>query len=251
MSVNLWKPPTLSDGRQIITTTAFGNELDVYFCSRGDDVTNGLKLRGEHFVCTKTDSGDASFEWQYITSVHINGGMVTYRNASVVDKDNCDYVRYQIYAPATVGTSNPGSGGYNKVDMGGGAHMYTRNATNEGDWDLNLTEKLNANVDFTKVTPIPANGAGDFDYNPDTEAVTLNSSGTGNSYLFDFNYVLTEIVNDEKMDGDGVVPFTVPATYIAKKLHPHWKHKVLIHRHTTGTLKVFWDVFGARVGARP
>lgn len=237
--------PKSSDGRQIFMPSVVSDDLDVCFSSCGDDVTNGVKLCGTRLQLQQTDSGTNTFEWQYITKIYINGGNVVYNNAIYGD-----YIKYEIYAPATVGTQNVGAGAYDKYSLGGGANMFIPNGTTEGDWDLNLTEKLNSNVDFTKVVPIPASdNDGYFDYDEDTELVTLNATGTGNSNLFDFDFKLIEFINDVGIMGTRYQSFT-PGSYGAKKLQPHYKHKVSLYRSDTGTVSIVWNIFIGRVDAR-
>lgn len=236
-----------ADGKQFVAPSTFNKNLGVYFCNRGDDVDNNLRLRGPFLKLSKTDEGDAEFIWQYIDPVYISGGMLVYENALFGD-----YIRYQIIAPASPCTNNPGAGIYDKVPNGEGGNLFVPNATQQGDWDLNLAEKLNNNVNFTKVTPIQVNdNTGFFDYDITTQAVVLNTSQTGNCHLFDADYILTEFVNDVHVIGSREKSFLVPASFAARELYPHWKHKVMIHRSGNGTINACWDILVGREKARP
>lgn len=248
MGFDFRKPPTTKDGRTILMPSIFGDELDIYFNGRSDDVTNNLKLRGTRMDLSQSGVGTNSLTWQYVKRIWIAGGNLIYSGAVLGD-----WIRYQIYAPATEGTSNPGAGVYDKYQIGASAYMYIPNATQEGDWDLNLTEKLNGNVDFTKVVPIPSGGDGffDYDFNSDSGDVTLNVNQTGNAYLFDFDFVLLEVINDVGILGSRSLSFTLPASWGAKALQPQWKHTVTINHEDSGTLETTWHLIPGRDGARP
>lgn len=249
MGFDFRKQPMTKDGRVINMPSIFGDALDIYFSGRGDDITNNTKLRGTRLDLIQEGAGTNSLTWQYNNRMWIAGGILIYEGASFGD-----WIRYQVYAPATVGTANEGAGVYDKYEIaeGSGLYTYVPNPTQEGGWDLNLTEKLNSNVCFTKVVPIPmTNGFFDYDYDSDCGDVALNVNQTGNTCLFAFDFVLIEIVNDVGILGSRSLQFALPASWGAKVLQPHWKHTVTINHEGTGDLKTTWHLVPGRDGARP
>lgn len=242
------KTPSTTDGRQIILPSTMGDAQEVQFPGSGDDITNGARLGGTDFKCTLTSTGSTTVEFQFMEWISIGGGSARYTGALIGD-----YLHYDAYAPATAGTSNPGAGAYDKYNLGGPCNLYIPNGTTTGDWDLNLTEKHNANVVFTKVVPVPAsNKDGWFDWDSDTYAVTLNANQKGGYNLFDFEIHLTRIIHKGWMLGDGMDEYIVPSGYGSKVLLPHYTHKVTVNKASdTGTLDVVWTVFVGRKTTTP
>lgn len=239
--------PKTSDGRQIILPSTMRDSYDVGFCGQGDDVDNGVNMAGQELAASLSSSGSTTVTWQFISSIDIAGGVLKFSGA-----EWGDYLSYDVVAPATAGTSNPGAGLYDKYPIGEGANMYVPNGTMEGDWDLDLDETLNANVSFTKVVPVPSSGDGFFDYDSASGAVTLNATGTGGYYLFDFEMVLSRFLHKIWIYGTGREDFIVPASYGAKALLPHWQHRVTLHKAgDTGTLECRWFIFLGRSNTQP
>lgn len=242
-------PPTTRDGRQIVLPSTIGDSEEVTFSCVGDDIVNGNRLVGQDLKTSISSAGDSTVTWQYMEWVDVNGGTVRY-----TDANDGDYVHYDIYAPATDGTSNEGAGKYDKYNLGGPYNMFVPNDTHTGDWDLDLNELHNSNVSFRKVVPVPANDNGYFDWDADTYAVTLNAAGTGKYNIFDFEIHLTRIVNKNwliPVSGLVVDEFTVPASYGAKRLLPNYQHKFKCTRVGTGTLKLWWRIFMGRDTTTP
>jgi hypothetical protein len=240
--------PRTADGRPIMLPSTIGDAEEVQFAGTGDDVTNGVRCSGSHLQLQTTVQGLTTIEWQFIEWVSISGGRVRYSDAIYGD---C--FSYEIEAPATVGTSNPGGGWYDKVNLGGSCNIYVPNPTQTGDWDLSLTEKLNENVDITKVTPVPAAAKdGYFDWDQDTYAVTLNTAGKGSYYLFDFDITLTRVINAHHILGNGTSDFIVPASYGAKLLLPHYIHKFILDKaDNTTNITLMWELFLGRLATSP
>ena len=238
--------PTTSDGRQIFLPSTIGDDEDVQFTGRGDDVDNGDRFEGTKFWTTVTASGEVSIEWQFIEWVDLNGGGIHYHGANIGD-----YVHYEVYSVTTSGTNNPGAGDYNKYNLGGPYNMFIPAVPGTGDWDLDLESTLNENVSITTVVPVPADGAGYFDWDEDTGAVTVNTDGTGNYHLFDFPITLTRIINHFPLMGDCQDSFIVPASYGAKKLLPHYKHRITIYHGDESNLDVCWWLFLGRNSTQP
>jgi hypothetical protein len=107
-----------------------------------------------------------------------------------------------------------------------------------GGWNLDLAEKENAHVAFTKVRPVPAPGnAGFFDWNSETGAVTVNAEQKGGYQLIDGDIVINEFVTKVALIGDDHFPLTVPAVRPVRIL-PHWKFVVTLHNSTLKTLQL-------------
>lgn len=249
MGFDFRKPPMTKDGRVINMPSIFGNALDIYFGGRGDDITNNSRLRGPRLDLKQTGDGTNSLTWQYCKRIWVAGGTLIYSGAVFGD-----WIRYDIFAPATAGTSNPGAGEFDKYEIvaESGLYTYIPNATHEGDWDVSLTARCNANVEFSKAVPIPTSGGFfDYDYDSDGGNLTLNTAQTGNTTLFDFDFDLIEIVNDVGILGNRSLPFSLPASWGAKALQPQWKHKVTINHEGSGDLETTWHLVPGRDGARP
>lgn len=246
-STDLRKIPKTTDGRQIMLPSTIGHDEEVQFSGAGDDIENGIRCGGSHLELESTTQGENTFTWQYMEWISISGGRVKYYDAV-----RGDYFHYEIYAPATVGTSNPGGGWYDKYDLGGGYNMFIPNAIQEGDWDLDLAEKLNANVQITKASPVPAaDKDGFFDWDFDAYTLSLNTSGNGGFYLFDFDVTLTRVINTHHIEGDGKSDFIVPASYGAKKLVPHNIHKLILNKASTASTNIAWEIFLGRMSTAP
>lgn len=246
-STDLRRKPRTIDGRQIMLPSTIGDDQEVQFSGSGDDITNGIRCGGSHLQLVSTTQGENVFEWQYIEWIAIGGGRVKHYSATFGDCFN-----YEINAPATVGVSNPGGGWFDKYNLGGEYNMFVPNATQTGDWDLNLEETLNENVLITKVNPvIAADKDGFFDWNQDSYEVSVNSSGEGGYYLFDFEVALTRIINAHHIKGDGGCDFIVPASYSAKTLLPHYIHKVILNKTDTTQSQLTWEIFLGRMSTTP
>lgn len=233
--------PRAEDGKQYYTPDLFplGNFAVHVGC--GDDVANGVRGAGPLCVLSRNTEGSSSLEYQFIDVTLLAGGSL-YRVAGEIG----DYVDFSVIAPATVGAANAGAGAYDKYAVGGGLNMFIPNATTEGDWDLNLTESLNANVAFTKVVPVPAGGTGFFDYDVATNTCSLNPLQEGEYNLFDAALDLTWHVRKAPLLGEGKMCSTVAAVKPAKVL-PHWKFKTTItHGGGSNALQVSWKLFMGR-----
>lgn len=246
--LNIIAAPITRDGRQIMLSSAIGDAQEVQFAGSGDDITEGIRLGGPHHEKAITTAGAHEETWQYMEWVSVAGGRVKYYDAV-----RGDCFGYKIHAPATVGDSNPGAGVYDKYNLGGEFNMYTPNPTMEGDWDLDLSENLNANVNITKVVPVIAKAKdGFFDWNMETGEVTLNLSGTGGYYLFDFAIPLTHIISHHHIVGDGESSFIVPASFGAKLLLPHYIHTIMIDKFdSVQELYLGWEIFLGRETTTP
>lgn len=202
-----------------------------------DDVANN-KRWGGGLVGVKTNNAgnvhaNNNYEWQYIEHIYVGGGML-----HAMDGMYGDWCRYEIVAPLTAGTVNGGgTGDYDKAAHSLGGQMFVPN-TGAGGWDLDLVEKLNANVAFTKVVPVPnpAN-LGHFDWNHDTEAVTQNANGKGAFDIVDTETIIHRYLADVGIMGSHLHPLSMPNIRPAIAL-AHWKHRMKVHVASGGSTEV-------------
>jgi hypothetical protein len=238
--------PYTSDGKPIFSAAMFRGDVEVAHPGRGDDIANGKRWKGQEFKHSTSDAGVTPIAFQFMEWVYIGGG-----NINFVGADVGDWLFYELRAPssAPAETSNPGSGAYAKLDIGGGIHIYCTPGTpgaGAADWDLDLAAKLNANVGFTKVVPVPSPGKGFFNWNSDDESVSYQADGEGDFNLIDAEIQLVSFAPYVQILGDNEESLTVPAAYKGKRLLPHWLHKVHIHNDSAKSLKVVWRLFLTR-----
>ena len=187
-------------------------------------------------------AGEAQYEFQFIEWIYLAGGELFNKGGDVGD-----WLSHEVFAPATEGISDPGDGSYDKVEVapGSGMHIYVPNAENTGDWDLNLSEKLNENVNLSKVVPVPAPaGDGFFDWNPDTEQVVFNSLKKGGFNLYDFEMTLAKFLQKMPIMAG---PIQLTKTGIKpKRVLGQWKSRVTLHNGSEKQLDALWYIYGGR-----
>lgn len=240
MGSTLQLPSYTTDGRQIVLPSTIADNMTVQFTGIADDVANGVIAAGAELKKTGvTTSGDHTQEFQFITYIDICGGTAVYSGAGVGD-----HITYQLYAPGTDGVSNPGAGSFDKVAIGGGINQFV--PAENGDWDLDLEETLNANVGFTKIAPIPYPG-GPFAYDHITNELTVSADGSYIVVDADFTFPIPFVQNAWILDSC-CVELLVPGSYSGKRLLPHWIHKVTVHKEAASEtpLHVLWYMFIGR-----
>ena len=196
----------------------------------GDDIANGTRLGGTAFAIDESTSGNHDVTWQFKDTVYVLGGV-----CESTDADADDVISFGIKAPATAATSNPGAGAYGKQTISAAGARYTVGA---GDYDLNLTEMLNANVCFTKVVPVPnPAGTGYFDYDPLTCAVTANAGATGGYDLLDHAVELSTFVAQIP-----VLPYMDlrDGTIVSTPVLPHYHYRVRYERAVASAFTARW-----------
>jgi hypothetical protein len=256
MPVHIDTPQT-SDGKAIFIPVLFRGDLHSMYLGFGDDITAGTRFDGQILAKKITTTpGDVTVTWQYREWVYIAGGIMTVKAGEVGD-----YAEYRIIAPATVPTSAPGVGAYGKYSLGSYNMIVPAGALGtDPDWNLDLDETLNANVAFTKAVPVPAPtvvvggsevGTGFFDWDSETEEVTLNAQGTGGFHMFDAEVPLATFARFVLL-GSNTFDMRTPSQK-PKRLLPHWQHKVKIHNATDRTsgdpLELAWNIHYARENA--
>jgi hypothetical protein len=238
--------PDVEGGTPVVAANTWPIEQSVMWCGAGDDVTNGTVGGGTDFKASQTTTGDLVVESQFIGIVRLGGGQVCWRNCEFGD-----YGEFLVYAPATSNiVENTGSGAYAKLEVMTGVNMMVAPGTPGSDgpnWDINLTEKLNANVDFTKAVPVPAKGGdGFFTYVKETDTLTY-TPGTGNHNLFDVDINLSMFIRRLWLIGGGQMDLTV-VDNIPAFLLPQWKTKVTLHRDDAAgsNREMVWSVLISR-----
>jgi hypothetical protein len=235
-------PVCASDGKHVYIPDRFLEGLQTNWVGCDDDITNGTRFGGSMFKLSTSSAEEVTRECRFFEFVHLAGARAFCVTGAKAD----DWIRFLIYAPATAGTSNEGAGAYDKYAIGGGINMFIPNATTEGDWDLNLTEKYNANVDFTKVVPVPsADNTGYFDADPIANTITLNAGGNGNCNLFDSAINLSNKVYKHHIYDSVLMDFTDFAVQ-TKAFFPHWICKVFLNNSAASLITLVWDLYIAR-----
>ena len=237
--------PKTDDGKPIFLANLFRGDVAIVHCGVGDDIANGIRFDGQVFQSSTTLQEDKIIEWQFKEWIYLAGGILNHKNAILGD-----WVSFEVCAPLTSGISNPGAGFYAKQPIGGGANRFIPQTN--GGWDLNLVETLNANVQFTKVVPVPnTTKTGYFDWDEDTEIVTSNSNGEGQFDLIDVSITLSKFVAKvplvNSVNSSIAIDFTVPAVK-PKKILAHWKYKVILHSASVHSqaVEIGWWLFTAR-----
>lgn len=237
MTVNLNKVPRNLDNKPFMVPVIHHDHDKFIHAGSSDDIANGVRWDGDLFELTRTDSGDTTGTFQYLEWVRIAGAHVTC-TGNVAG----DHVHGKVYAPSSspAATSNPGAGAYDKYNLGTGMNVFVPNGTQTGDWDLDLSSRLNANCNITKVCPVTAeDGDGWFDYDSDSGDVTLNAGQAGGYNLFDFDLDLLRIIPKAPLPFSGYWNLA-PANVRPMLLLPHWKLEVILSRTTGGTVSVNW-----------
>lgn len=238
--------PKTSDGKLIFLPAQFRGDVQVYFPGCGDDVATGVRHGGANFALQSTEVEEITFDFQFAEFVYFVGGIIRWHGAALGD-----WVSYEAIAPASPAASNPGAGAYAKQPVAPGLNVFVPGG---GDWDLDLEAKASPNVRFTEVVPVPGpEEASPFDWSEDTDAVFLNMAGPvpkGSYNLFDGEISLANFLPKFQLLDTGVQEF-IPASVKAKKMLPHWKHRVTLHNSTAKTLSVVWCLYAARLHAEP
>jgi len=236
--------PQTSYGTPIVLMNMFRGNVQPAYAGCADDVSTGKRWDGPKFELA-WDAGDTnpvSLDWQYVEFVFLAGGAV-----HPVDGQFGDYLDYLIAAPASPAASAPGAGAYAKQEIipGSGIHRFA--PQDGGGWDLDLTAKLNANVKFTAVVPVPnPKQQGFFNWSPATEAVTVAPQGSGQFDLLDKLIPLANFAPKLRVSGSEWQQLLV-AGVKPKRLLPHWKHR-LRWTVTGGVVsrKLEWTLFIGR-----
>jgi hypothetical protein len=226
------KGPQAVDGKQYVSPDMWPLGLLTNFTGAADDVAAGV-VGSDVLVIESTQVEDKTKIVQFIESSFLAGGQVQYKNATLGDA-----VSFQTIVPGTVGTDvGAGQGAYAKSPIGGGLSLFAPYPG--GGWDLDLAEKENANVNFTKVRPVPSPGSqGFFDWNEETGEVTVNAAGQkGGYHLIDGDIAINELVTKVPILGDDHFQLTVPAVRPVRLL-PHWRFVLTLRNSSAKSLQL-------------
>ena len=229
--------PVLDDGRRLITSSALPKGMSPFYPGVGDDVANAVRWAdtSNRWVVESDVAETKNVNFQFIDCVWISGGTVTCLGGRIGD-----HIDFKVVAPATVGSSNPGSGYFDKYALGGGANIYIP-AAGDGDWDIDLEETLNANVSFLKAVPVPApDGDGWFDFSASAHLLTVNAGQKGGYNLFDFEVTLLEYFPGFNLLGD--THYKISPSASAKMLPPQYLYKAAVVHGGTNHLEVAFNL---------
>lgn len=213
-------PITTPDGRHISSINKIPAGYTVSPTGTADDISNGSYGGG---VALKTDGTDANskiVDFQVLDHYYALGGRAYWEGA---DMDDC--VHATLMAPASSGLTEQ-AGDYDKVEVvpSSGLHVIVPNPTpGNGQWDMDLSATLNANVSILAATPVPqAGNTGWFDYDSDTNVLSVNSSQEGGYNLYDFDVSLFKFAQDVwGQKGDGTALFE-SSDVLGKLLYNSW-----------------------------
>jgi hypothetical protein len=245
MSLDLRNKLRTTDGKEIVTANALPEWCILCMAGAGDTAS---EIGGDQqFMVSKEGQGDATIEFNFIDQVYIAEG-----TGIVTDAKLGDYIDFEVFAPASTPTANPGgTGNCTQVPIGGGLYMIVPAAGN-GDYDIGLGPE---DTDAFLVPASNGDGFWDWDYAPTGRGtISPNAEQTGKYNLFPVGMHLSLFATKLPIQGhDVVVDFGIPNVR-AKMIPPHWKWKVTLHSDTSGnTSKVcfFLKVGRARTFVNP
>ena len=238
--------PIVEGDTPVMASNTWPLTHEVVWCGEGDDVDSGAIGGGEAFRLEGLSLGDTSVELQFVAPIRLGGGHVFWRNCVFGD-----HASFLVFAPPTSNiVNNPGAGAYAKLPLGPGMNMLVTPGVPGSDgpnWNVDLAEKLNENVDFTKAVPVPApDGDGFFSYDVDSGELTY-TPGVGTHNLFDFEVPLSMFIRKIPLMGDSDMELTVydnvPACVI-----PQWRSRVTLHREAGegDSRKLVWAILLSR-----
>lgn len=203
------------------------------YVGKGDNVASGEIDAGTLFAMQRSSIGTEQIEAQFIEPWYLAAGGMTWANAVAGD-----YVKFEFFCPASPVTSTPGVGNCDKVAISATTNVLVPNISNTGNWTIDLSAKLNSNVDFTAVVPVPAdNSQGHYDWNIETNIVSINASGKGKYYLLDNEQSLHHFVRTVPILGSNTQFLAVSAIKTFLCL-PHWKIRISLYNSTTKDLSL-------------
>lgn len=217
-------PSRTSEGLEYFAINRIPAGYTQYHAGIADDITNGNFGGGVPLVL---DASNTTRYFQLLNHWFVIGGRAFWEGGKVDD-----YIEAEMVAPATTGLTQQ-TGDFDKYALGGGLNMIIPVPEDQGSWDMDLTAKLNANVDILKATPVPSPGnQGWFNYDADTNVITPCGSQSGGYNLFDFDVVLHKFCR--RCYGFNGHAALESADVIGKKVFNFWKFKFTITVNTSG-----------------
>lgn len=229
--------PQTPDGKRLVTTNCFPNNLVVQMVGAEDDATNG-RGEGPKFQLTRSDDGEAELDFQFLDAIHMTSGVALFKGAILGD-----WAEFKAYAPATVATLNESdTGNCNLIDIpntGGTLHIIIP-AAGDGAYDVDLEDCVPVpNPTHEGYVSVESNDIG-----PST--ITW-ASGAGGHDLYDFAMDLNRFAAYCPLLGSGKVEYGIENVRAAKVL-PEWKFHVKLHNEGgSHTVEMAWFLILARL----
>jgi hypothetical protein len=186
----------------------------VYKTGKSDGVATSPGYRTGDYLLF--DASNTSKRFQMKNAWFLLGGTIIWEGADLDDSMGA-----KLIAPATVGVNSAGD--FNKYALGGGANMYVPAAPGAGAWTLDLAA-VHTSTSVLKCCPVPSTtNTGYFDYDVDTNVLTVNTGATGGYNLFDFELTMMHLaygIWGKKYDG---AETSLDVTeVVGKTLLPNW-----------------------------
>lgn len=230
--------PMTPDNRKIVAINRIPAGYTVYPTGKGDDPDAGLRQGNELILDAnnKTKSFRLNSHWYGI------GGRVIWEGS-----DLSDSLQAFLKCPATVGVNQAGD--FNKVATGLGFNVFVPSSPGAGAWDLDLEETFSS-CSALKCTPVPAAGNnGFFDYDSDTNVLSVNYSQEGGFNLYDATipiFCFAYKVWGRKSDG-AESSLEIPDV-VGKLLYNNWIIEFELVTEKTSGIKVGIDMITAVKG---
>jgi hypothetical protein len=222
--------PKTDDSRDIVATNRIPAGYTIYFTGVSDNIANGTYANGGDL---KMDSSSKTIYYQSLGNYLLVGGRVIWQGA-----DMSDYVDGTLIAPASTGATNV-AGDFNKYNIGGPYNMFIPSAPGAGAWSMDINAKL-PNTQILKCTPVPATGNnGWFNYNQDTNSLSVSADQKGGYNLYDFDVNLFKFCSKlwgKKQDGSETL--LEASDVIGKILFNSWKIKMVLTTAKSDTISV-------------
>jgi hypothetical protein len=220
MGINLKRPPETFDGKQLITANALPEWCILNQAGRGD-LADGIGT-GPLFIM-QTDSVETpdTLEFNFVDAAYVTSGVGQIENAELGD-----YIRFEIFAPPTVGAAAPSNNGNcNKYPTGAGFDIYIP-SPGVGNWNLDL-----ASADCHLVPNQYGEGFWDCDV-PHTGpgTVTPNYVMQGEFDLYSIGMRLAEFATDIPILGTNLALHFGIENVRAKMIPPYWHWLVSLFR---------------------
>jgi hypothetical protein len=225
------------DGRDVFLPVTLGAGQWHYWHGEGDDVEEETIGGGAAFAVSRSTAGESTVVWRYRDPVWIAGGSFKYEGAQLGD-----WVRFEIYAPATPITPSAGgnTGNCNLHESG-----VLIPAAGDGAY----------NVDLENTYPVPTSdfapysGFWNYALPADMKGKGVTTAGTpgGSKYhLIPARVNLDLFVNKERLLGSGLSTYE-PQNIRVSLCLPGWEFECTIHNETGDhTLEAIWRVLVSR-----
>jgi len=220
VGINLKRPPETFDGKQLVTTNALPEWCILNQAGRGD-LADGIGT-GPLFMM-QTDDVDTpdTLEFNFIDAAYVTSGIGLIDGAQLGD-----YLRFEVFAPPTVGEAAPGGdGNCVKYPTGQGFDIYIP-SPGVGNWNVDL-ESTDSHL-----VPDP-DGEGFWDCAvPHTGpgVIKPNYMMQGGYDLYSIGMRLSKFAIDIPIVGSNVAVHFGIENVRAKMIPPHWHWLVTLFR---------------------